>query len=125
MAYSVVYNCDIDLDLVNKIMPKFIEINDEPLTTESILEKVCAHFDVSREDICSKSRKQPIVYIRQLAMYLANKHTDKSTSQIGHCVGGRNHATVIHSIKQIKNLIDTDERTRRDIEEIESTFFRK
>ena len=58
-------------------------------------------------------------------MYLANKHTDKSTSQIGHCVGGRNHATVIHSIKQIKNLIDTDERTRRDIEEIESTFFRK
>lgn len=125
MAYSVVYNCDIDLDLVNKILPKFIEVNDEPLTTESILEKVCEHFDVSKEDICSKSRKQPIVYIRQLAMYLANKHTDKSTSQIGRCVGGRNHATVIHSIKQIKNLIDTDEKTRRDIEDIESTFFRK
>lgn len=125
MAYSVVYNCDIDLNLVNKIMPKFIEVNDEPLTTESIMAKVCEHFDVSREDVCSKSRKQPIVYIRQLTMYLANKHTDKSTSQIGRCVGGRNHATVIHSIKQIKNLIDTDERTRRDIEEIEGSFFRK
>ena len=74
------------------------------------------------EALCSRSRKQPIVYIRQLAIYFANKLTDKSTIQIGKTIGGRNHATVIHSINQIQNLMDTDERTRKDVEALNDEF---
>ena len=73
----------------------------------------------SEDVICSRSRKQEIVYMRQLAIYLSSKHTEQSTVQIGNRLGGRNHATVIHSINQIRNLIDTDEKTRQDIKELE------
>jgi chromosomal replication initiator protein len=55
-----------------------------------------------------------------VAIYLANKHTDLSTVQIGRNVGGRNHATVMHSISQVKNLMDIDAEVRHDINEIEA-----
>ncbi len=120
MAYSVVYNCDITMKLVNKILPRFVEVDNEPLTIEGIKSRVCAHFNVTEDALCSRSRKQPIVYIRQLAIFLASKYTEKSTIQIGRCIGGRNHATVIHSINHIQNLMDVDEKTRRDINELEN-----
>jgi len=120
LAYSVVYNnCDIDMQLVNKVMSRFITVNDAPITTDTIIEKVCDFFNVTSESVYSKSRKQPIVYIRQMAIYLSNKYTDKSTTEIGRLFGGRNHATVIHSINQIKNLIETEEKTSKDLEQIE------
>ncbi|MCM1345839.1 MAG: chromosomal replication initiator protein DnaA [Bacteroides sp.] len=124
MAYSVVYNCDITMKLVNKILPRFVEIDDTPLTIETIKAKVCEHFNVTEEALCSRSRKQPIVYIRQLAIFLSSKYTEKSTIQIGRCIGGRNHATVIHSINHIQNLMDVDEKTRRDINELEGKIRR-
>ena len=124
MAYSVVYNCDITMKLVNKILPRFVEVDNTPLTIEGIKAKVCEHFNVTEEALCSRSRKQPIVYIRQLAIFLSSKYTEKSTIQIGRCIGGRNHATVIHSINHIQNLMDVDEKTRRDISDLESKIKR-
>ena len=59
------------------------------------------------------------MYVRQLTMYLANRHTEDSHVQIGKAIGGRNHSTVIHSIKQVNNLIDTEPKTKSDIEAIE------
>lgn len=124
MAYSVVYDCDVNMKLVNKIMPRFVEVDDTPITIEDIKKKICSYFNVTEEALCSRSRKQPIVYIRQLAIYFANKLTDKSTIQIGRIIGGRNHATVIHSINQIQNLMETDERTRKDVEALNDEFYR-
>ena len=57
--------------------------------------------------------------MRQLAIYLANRHTEDSHVEIGRSIGGRNHSTVIHSIKQVNNLIDTEPQTKMDIEAIE------
>lgn len=122
MAYSVVYDCEISMQLVNKMMPRFISnVQEEaPKTIDSIKAKVCQHFNVGVDVIDSRQRTQRISYIRQVAIYLANKHTDLSTVQIGRNVGGRNHATVMHSISQVKNLLDIDPEVRRDINEIEA-----
>lgn len=119
MAYSVVYNCDINMKLLQKIMPKFVEIREKVLTIDDVKKKACEFFNVNTDIIDSRSRKQPISYIRQLIIYLSSIHTEASQIQIGLNVGGRNHATVVHSINQIKNLIDTNEKTRDDIKEIE------
>lgn len=124
MANSIVYNCDISMSLVNKILPNFVEVNNEPVTIEEIKEKVCTYFNITEEELCSKNRKRPIVYIRQMATYLANKITGSSTIKIGRMIGGKNHATVIHSIKQIQNLLDTDEKTRKDLDELEGLIRR-
>ena len=53
---------------------------------------------------------------------MANKFTDDSHVQIGKSIGGRNHSTVIHSIKQVNNLIDTEPKTKVDIDAIEKMF---
>ena len=122
MAHSVCYNCDINMKLVNKIMPRF-KAHQAPrreLTLEYIRQKVCEHFRISEETLCSRTRKQPISYIRQLTIYLSNKHTDESIVQIGLKLGGRNHATVIHAINNIRSLEQVDPKTRNDIEELEN-----
>lgn len=115
IANSIVLNCDIDLDLVNKVLPQFVTENIEPPTLNKIKDVVCEHFSITVDELCSRSRKHPIAYIRQLTIYLANKYTGMSTVQIGKQIGGRNHATVIHSINQIKNLIDVDDQVRNEV----------
>lgn len=122
MAYSVVYDCEISMPLVNKMMPRFVAKMqaDAPKTIDSIKTKVCQYFNISTDVIDSRCRTQRVSYIRQVAIYLANKHTDLSTVQIGRNVGGRNHATVMHSISQVKNLMDIDAEVRHDINEIEA-----
>jgi chromosomal replication initiator protein len=115
IANSIVLDCDIDLDLVNKVLPQFVTENIEPPTLDKIKDVVCEHFGITVDELCSRSRKHPIAYIRQLAIYLANKYTGMSSVQIGKQIGGRNHATVIHSINQIKNLIDVDDQVRNEI----------
>lgn len=118
MAYSVVYNCDIDMKLVTKVMPRFVVTSDHPITIDDVKQCVCEHFNLKVNQIDSRSRTQQIAYARQVAMYLSSELTDKSHVQIGLCIGNRNHATVIHAIKQIKNMIDVDGATRQDIEEL-------
>ena len=93
---------------------------EAPKTIDSIKAKVSEYFNISTDVIDSRQRTQRISYIRQIAIYLANKHTDLSTVQIGRNVGGRNHATVMHSISQVKNLLDIDPEVRHDINEIEA-----
>ena len=120
LAYSVVHNCDIDMKLLQKIMPTFVEVKEKKLTTDAVKKKVCEFFKVKIDDIDSRTRRQPISYIRQLIIYISSKYTAESQVQIGLNVGGRNHATVLHSINQIKNLIETDDKTRSDVNAIEN-----
>ena len=59
---------------------------------------------------------------RQVAMYLAKKYTDASCSKIGTLIGKKNHATVIHSCKIVKNQLDIDKSFRHEMEEIENAI---
>lgn len=120
LAHSVVHNCEVNMKLLQKIMPTFVVETERTLSTDAVKAKVCEYFGVKVEEINSRSRKQPISYIRQLIIYVASKYTEESLAQIGINVGGRNHATVLHSINQIKNLVDTDSKTREDISTIET-----
>lgn len=123
MAYSVVYNSNIDQKLVDKLLPRFVDVEKKEETTiEEVCHRVCDYFHIEEQVIMSKSRKQEDVYARQIAMYIASRHTKQSTVQIGRAIGNRNHATVLHSIKQVKNLLETDEQARADVEAIECGF---
>ena len=122
MAYSVVYNCNINMGLVQKVMPRFVERNDQPITIDDVKQCVCNHFNLKISQIDSRIRTQQIAYARQVAMYLANELTDKSHVQIGLHIGNRNHSTVIHAIKLIKDMMDVNEQTRTDIDELVTTI---
>jgi len=122
MAHSVVYDCDIDIRLVNQFLPRFTKQQtvEEKVTLDEIRTTVCNHFNLNEDVIDSPSRKREVVYARQIIIYLANTHTEQSTVQIGRQIGGRSHATVIHSINQVKNLMEVDEKARQEIQEIEA-----
>ena len=120
MAYSVVYNCGINMNLVQKIMPRFVAKEDRPITIDDVKQCVCNMYNLKISQIDSRVRTQQIARARQIAMYLASELTGKSHVQVGINIGNRNHATVIHAIKQVKDMMDVDEKTRNEIAEMTS-----
>ncbi len=118
MAWSVVYNRDLDMAMAEPIIRRALNIKNKPITVDQILERTSEYFKVPIEDIYSQSRKAPYVLARQTAMYLAQELTTTTTSRIGLLVGKRNHATVLHAIKQCKDRLETDKAYRAKVEEL-------
>ena len=125
LAQSILFKREIDMDLAERIIRKAVRIENKPITIDNIISKVCAHYDLDESVIHTKSRKREIVQIRQIAMYLAKKHTEISASKIGMLIGNRNHATVLHACKTVKDLIEINKSFKSDIEEIEAALKRK
>ena len=120
MAYSVVYNSDIDMRLAERVIKRAVKVDDTPLTVDDILEKVSNHFNVSVSAVSSKSRKRDLVVPRQVSMYLAQKYTKMPA--IGKLVGGRDHSTVLHSCAQVEARLKTDSLFAAEVESIATSF---
>ena len=120
LAYSVVYNRNVDLELAQRVMRNNVRSEQKALTMDQIIECTCEYCHISQADVYGKSRKANIVLARQLSMYFAQHLTKLTTSRIGTLVGNRNHATVIHSVKTIENRLKTDQEFRRNVEELEN-----
>ncbi|WP_321518251.1 chromosomal replication initiator protein DnaA [uncultured Bacteroides sp.] len=125
MAHSTIYNKEIDMELAERIVRKAVRCETKAITIDDIIEKVCKHFELDTSAIHSKSRKREVVQVRQLAMYLAKKHTDTSSSKIGNLIGNRDHATVLHACKIVKGQVDVDKSFRAEVEEIEASLRKK
>jgi chromosomal replication initiator protein len=126
LAQSILFKREIDIDLAQRIIKKSVRINEnKPVTIDTIIEKVCEHFKFEQSVLHSKSRKREVVQARQVAMYLAKKHTENSASKIGHLIGNRDHATVLHACKNIKDQMAVDKEFSAEIAEIEISFRQK
>jgi chromosomal replication initiation ATPase DnaA len=77
-------------------------------TQDIIVEAVCNQYNLIFEAICKRTRKRNIVEARQVIMYLLCHYTTASLKRIGDLFGGYDHTTVIHSRKQITDLLYTD-----------------
>ena len=67
-----------------------------------------AHFDLKPIDLVSARRARAVARPRQIAMYLAKRLTTRSLPEIGRKFGGRDHSTVIHAVRRIEELRDSD-----------------
>jgi len=119
VAHSLVYEKEIDVELANKVIAKIINIKVKVITVEKILNTVSSYFRIDLKNIHSKSRKQEVVKARHIAMYLAKKHTNYSYAHIGSLIGKRDHATVLHAINAIKNLLEFDKSLPSVMNELE------
>lgn len=122
MAHSTFNNKAINIDLAERIVRKSVRMEQEKITIDKILNKVCSHFNLDPTLIHSRSRKRDIVNVRQISMYLAKKHTDESSARIGQFIGNRDHATVIHACKCIQNQYDISREFKAEIAEIEQSL---
>jgi chromosomal replication initiator protein len=122
MAYSIVYNSGIDMRLAERVIKRAVKVDNHPLTVDDILEKVCGHYNVTQQNVFSKSRKRDYVIVRQVSMYLAQKYTKMPAARIGQLIGGRDHSTVIHSCSTIEQRLKVDKSFSAELTSIENSF---
>ena len=122
LAYSVVYNSNIDMRLAERIIKRAVKVDNKPLTIDDILDKVCNHYSVSQQHVLSRSRKRDYVLVRQVSMYLAQKYTKMPAGRIGQLIGGRDHSTVIHSCSAVEQRLKVDKAFLSEINSIENSF---
>ena len=105
--------------LAKDILKGYISLYQKEITIDHIIDTVCSFLNVDRERMNSAERTRDVAMARQMAMYLAKQLTKMPLTAIGMAIGGRNHATVLHSCKTISNLMDTDKSFRQQVEELE------
>ena len=109
----------ITTSLAKEILKVYVKLYQKEITIDHIIEVVCEYLNLDFARFNSTERTREIAQARQIAMYLAKQHTKAPLTTIGSAIGGRNHATVLHSCKAVTNLIETDKAFRRQVEEIE------
>jgi chromosomal replication initiator protein len=108
----------ITKDMAKSILKDLIEEDEKPITTDSIQKIVCDHFALKLSDIKAKKRTKEVALPRQIAMYLSKQFTNLSLNDIGKNFGGKDHATVIYSCKQVEEKRTKDEAFNRMIESL-------
>ena len=109
----------ITTSLAKEILKVYVQLYQKEITIDHIIQVVCEYLNLDFARFNSTERTREIAQARQIAMYLAKQHTKAPLTTIGAAIGGRNHATVLHSCKAVTNLLETDKAFRHQVEEIE------
>jgi chromosomal replication initiator protein len=109
----------INLDLIREVVEQFVSTDSKEISVENIKKLVAEHFELPIEKLHGTTRKRQIVIARQLSMYLAKSFTTSSLKSIGSNFGGKDHSTVIYSIKAVQDLMDTDTLFKETVQQLE------
>lgn len=112
IAYAQLTGATIDLDFAIGVLGDVLRGGQRRVTIDEIQKAVSAHFELKPVDLVSARRARAVARPRQIAMYLAKRLTTRSLPEIGRKFGGRDHSTVIHAVRRIEELRDSD----RDID---------
>jgi chromosomal replication initiator protein len=94
------------------------------ISIEVIQKKVAEHFDIRLADMTSKRRPENIAFPRQIAMFLSRQMTESSLSSIGEAFGGRDHGTVLHACRLVKDRMEVDSSVRQVVSYLEKQLMR-
>jgi chromosomal replication initiator protein len=105
-AFASLNRQGVDLALAEIVLKDLIPDSSQPeITAATIMAQTSAYFGQSMEELCGSSRSRVLVNARQIAMYLCRELTDLSLPKIGQHFGGRDHTTVMHADKKIRQLM--------------------
>lgn len=102
LAYSSLRGQDISLDMAAHVLGDSLQSQPSIITIESIQKLTAGHFSIPENDIISNSRRKEVAVARHIAIYLCKQLTNSSLKTIGLHFGGRDHSTVIHSIRTVE-----------------------
>ncbi len=119
MAHATVLGRDITLDLAEQVLAHAIKINRRQINFEMIADQVSSFYNISVDQLFTKSRKREISDARQLIMYLAKKHSGMPLTTIGAKLS-RTHATVLHACKNIESRLSLESKLQADVAAIEN-----
>lgn len=122
LAECSLRNLSMSLDLAREVVSGIASPVETVINIEQIQQTVSKQLDVPLSLLTGKTRKQEIVFARQIAMYLIRELTPTSLKNIGNHFGGRDHTTVMHAISTIESLRSRDEHTRRTLATVRRTL---
>jgi len=108
MAYCAVNQAELSVDAARKIVKERSTQERSHLSIEGIQKMVSNHFDLTPELLIGKTRKQDVASPRQIAMYLAKRHTKSPLKVIGLHFGNRDHSTVVHAVQTVDRKCNAD-----------------
>jgi chromosomal replication initiator protein len=116
VAFASLVGRRIDLDMAMECLSDLLRAAERKVTIDEIKRRVADHYNLRLSDLTSARRARAVARPRQVAMYLAKTLTSKSLPEIGRGFGGRDHTTVIHAVKKIESLRESDSQLSEDVE---------
>ena len=124
MAYSTLTDRDIDMALAEQVVGRIVDIKPASVSVNDVLNEVASFYNIEAKTITSEARSKEVMQARHAAMFLSKELTDNSLSEIGAAIGGRSHATVLHSIKLMRDQLDIDPVLRHRISQMTAALRR-
>ena len=124
-SYASLTGKTLTIEVVEGLLREILhEEGRQTISIEIIQKKVAEHFDIRLADMTSKRRPENIAFPRQIAMYLSRQMTENSLSSIGEAFGGRDHGTVLHAHRLVKDRMDVDPNVRQVVSYLEKQLMR-
>jgi len=124
-SYASLTGRKLTLEVVEGLLREILhEEGRYAISIEVIQKKVAEHFDLRLADMSSKRRPENIAFPRQIAMFLARQMTENSLSSIGEAFGGRDHGTVLHACRLVKDRMEIDANVRQVVHLLEKKLMR-
>jgi len=108
IAHANLFGRPITLESTQEVLHDILKAHDRRVTIEEIQKRVAEHWNIRLSDMSSARRARAVARPRQVAMYLAKQLTSRSLPEIGRKFGNRDHTTVMHAVKVVAELIETD-----------------
>jgi len=121
LAMSSFHAAPITLDFARSCLDGYLQVEDPQISVDSIISAVAKFFNIKVQDMKGPRRTRQLVVPRQVAMFLARRHTGLSLPEIGKHFGGRDHTTVMHAVRKIEGQIKTDDVFRRKVDMVRKT----
>jgi len=119
-AFSSLTKTPVDIQLAKEVLKNIIKPKEELISIDLIQKVVSSVFNVKVSDLKTKRKYKGYVLPRQVAMYLSRKFTDASLLEIGDKFGGKDHSTVLHSIKKVEEKMAKDSSFHEILQNLQS-----
>jgi chromosomal replication initiator protein len=113
---------DVDIPLIRDSLKDLLALQDRQVSLENIQRTAAEYYKIKVADLLSKRRNRSVARPRQMAMALSKELTNHSLPEIGDSFGGRDHTTVLHACRKVKELRDSDSDIREDYQNLLRTL---
>ena len=122
MAHAQFTRRPIDIDLIRESLKDLLALQDKLVTVDNIQRVVADYYQLKMSDLLSRRRSRSVARPRQVAMSIAKDLTNHSLPEIGEAFGGRDHTTVLHACRKVKELEGADREVQRDLKNLYRTL---
>ena len=122
LAHSTLTDKEIDLELAEKVVSHIVTLQPQTITVQDVVSAVAKQYNIPEKALMAQNRSKEVTYARHVAVYLSKQLTESSLSEIGYRIGRRTHATVLHSIAYIREMMENDAVLRQQLAQLTSAL---